>query len=209
MKVKGIIFDFDGTLVQSNSLKVQGFYAVTRHIPGAKDCLDNLFLKQPYLDRFQLLTSVSKETDHNSPKELIEAYSEWINHALKQVKEVPGARAFLDKAKRHRVPMAICSATPEMHIEQAIHMTGLDGFFTHVKGGMYSKSKGARNILRDWKVSFDEINSIVFIGDTDNDRKAAIDLGCRFIAIENNFNDFNVRPGEIYATYEEVALNLL
>lgn len=205
MQVKGILFDFDGTLVKSNELKTNAFYEITKHIKGSADLLDDLFANQPHLDRSGLLTKVSDLSDQNTARDLIDQYTQWVDNAMKSVEKVAGSVEFLEEMTKKNIPMAVCSATPEAHIERAVQYAGIDQYFTDILGGPHSKSDGARAILEKWSLTTDDI---VFIGDTENDRSAAEKLNCRFIAIEGSFNNFTKEPEESVASYRDLKLTV-
>ena len=40
--IKFVVFDFDGTLVESNEIKRQTFFEVTDYLPGAKPLMDEV-----------------------------------------------------------------------------------------------------------------------------------------------------------------------
>lgn len=201
MKIKGILFDFDGTLVQSNGLKSRGFYEVTKHIPSAAQVLNELFSTHPHLDRFGVLEVVAQRTQvKGEAQSLIQAYSEWVNNALKTANKVSGVQKFLKTMKNAGVEMAICSATPQQYIEKAVEISNLGVGFSYIFGGPSSKSDGARFILEAWQIRSDEV---VFIGDGESDRLAAESLNCRFIAIKNMYNNFSTEPEETFSSYDE------
>lgn len=132
MKIKGAIFDMDGTLVDSMFMwyELGNLYLKKRGKtpePGLYDMLTRMTM----LEAAQFLKD--KYGFAETPEELVrDIYKVMEEFYLHEVKEKPGIRKVLDSLKAAGVPMCVASATDTYMIEYALEHTGLRDYFQSV-----------------------------------------------------------------------------
>lgn len=191
-----VIFDFDGTLVASNEIKKQTFYEVTKNLLGAKEELEDLLSSSESGDRYSIFTKLvlNLEKGKNktiSPSVLSDRYSEICEHKITHAKEVEGAISAIKELKVLGIKIFISSATPEAPLKKIIENRGWLKFFDGVFGAPHSKDEHVNKILRKYQFSSEEI---IYVGDSEIDRSAALLSGCNFIGIGKDWSRFKLKP---------------
>ena len=78
--IRCAVFDFDGTLVMSNDIKREGFFAVTAEIAGGRAAMEAL-LADPPGDRYAIFAAFAARFGLDAG-ELAEAYGAWCEAAI-------------------------------------------------------------------------------------------------------------------------------
>ena len=179
-----LLFDFDGTLVQSNQIKRDMLFAVAEVLgPEADDLLAEIMAENPHADRFglyrELLTQLHSENIDATVEQLCGDYAERTIDAISQAPEIPGAGEFLRKLAP-LFPLYINSATPEESLRQTLKQRGWDSFFK----GIYGRPKSKKDIidLISEKTGISP-EKFLFIGDSEADLEVAMEHGCPFLGI--------------------------
>lgn len=196
-----LIFDLDGTLIQSNAIKRESFYTCTAHLEGSHQILDEIFNLKAGLDRYGAFDELSKKLGLDSHINLVDQYTDVCLSAIKSCAEVPGAMEFLDILLAMNKSLYICSATPEKDLGNVLRSRYLDNKFKAFYGSPQSKIEIINRILQQEKCL--PVRSVV-IGDGENDRGAAIAVGTSFVAVKNSYNDFIETPELVIKDYLEI-----
>jgi beta-phosphoglucomutase-like phosphatase (HAD superfamily) len=61
--IRLFVFDFDGTLVQSNAIKRNAFYDIAKQYIGSSALLDDLLKAKPPLDRYGICRALAERFD--------------------------------------------------------------------------------------------------------------------------------------------------
>jgi HAD superfamily hydrolase (TIGR01549 family) len=197
---QAILFDFDGTLVQSNQIKRDMLFTVAR-TAGADDRLTAEVLdSNAHLDRFglyrEILVQIGYEGDIDDKiDELCDLYAELTVAAISKAPEIPGAEEFL-KQYSDELPMYINSATPEESLRKTVEERGWAGFFRGVYGRPKSKNDIVERVKEETGLSADKI---LFVGDSLQDLESAQACGCPFLGVAHE-------PGWHYAFPEHVPI---
>ncbi len=123
--MKALLFDFDGTLLNTNELIIQTFmYVLEERFPGQyspKDCMD--FIGPSLKETFEQLTP-------NEVEEMIEKYRQFnqANHD-KLVTEYDGVVETLEKLKAQGIRLAIVSTKRKDTIEKGLILMGAQHLF--------------------------------------------------------------------------------
>ncbi|MDI7743052.1 pyrophosphatase PpaX [Lysinibacillus fusiformis] len=123
--MKALLFDFDGTLLNTNELIIQTFmYVLEERFPGQyspKDCMD--FIGPSLKETFEQITP-------NEVEEMIEKYRQWniANHD-KLVTEYDGVIDTLAKLKEQGIRLAIVSTKRRDTIEKGLILMGAKHLF--------------------------------------------------------------------------------
>ncbi|MDN4493137.1 pyrophosphatase PpaX [Ureibacillus aquaedulcis] len=130
MSMKALLFDFDGTLLNTNDLIIQTFmYVLEERFPGQyspKDCMD--FIGPSLIETFEQITPDEVEV-------MIEKYRQWNqeNHdAL--VTEYDGVVDTLEKLKMQGIRLAIVSTKRRDTIAKGLELMGASHLFEFVVG---------------------------------------------------------------------------
>ena len=178
-----VAFDFDGTLVRSNRIKRDCFGETLADVPGGAAILDDLFASRYRGDRFALFGEVVRRLGPDcglEPDELAARYGRLCRIRIGAAPEVPGAGAALSRLARAGVRMFLISATPQQALDEVVADRGLTGFFDLVLGAPTGKTAHLNRVIETCGITAADI---VMVGDGHDDQAAAVDAGCRFIAV--------------------------
>lgn len=184
--IKLCIFDFDGTLVDSNQIKLEAF--------------DTCF--SDYLDAYPEIVSYCHSNHHTprwvkfrhvyenimkltyTPKierDLHHRYESVTTQAIIKAQEIKGATKFL-KTVTSKLPAALLSSTPHEVLIQILDGRKWRSYFRYVQGAPIKKSDWILALRERLGLSNDEV---VFIGDTAEDAESAKTANCPFVAVAN------------------------
>jgi len=188
-------FDFDGTLVDSNAIKRRAFFDVLASVdPDGETVAHVLDVVQPG-DRFDIMRELARRLHgrgavpaRSDPAELASgwaaAYSQRCEEAVAKCPEIPGASEALEWLGARGLPLYVNSATPEEPLLRVLARRSLTPRFRLCLGRPADKRANLATICSDAGVPPQQL---LFVGDGEDDRSAALEFGCRFCAV--------VRPG--------------
>ncbi|RUL47399.1 MULTISPECIES: pyrophosphatase PpaX [Lysinibacillus] len=130
MQMKALLFDFDGTLLDTNELIIQTFmHVLEERFPGQyspKDCIK--FIGPSLKETFEQITP-------NEVDEMIEKYRQWNHeHHDELITEFDGVLPTLEKLKEQGVRMAIVSTKRRDTIKKGLELMGATSFFEFLIG---------------------------------------------------------------------------
>lgn len=185
--IKCVVFDFDGTLMQSATLKRGAFYEVTRELAGASDSLDEIFAGADVGDRTAvfkaMIERLSDRGDNKSPVAvdgLVSAYTLYCEAGIANCPEVPGATGCLEELNRTNVPVYVNSGTPVQALRRCLAVRSLTHHFTGIFGWPPSKADNLRAIMKHEGIL---PGAVVMVGDEESDAMAAWEVGCAFVKV--------------------------
>lgn len=189
--IKGIIFDFDGVIVESTDIKTEAFIKlfeaegtdiVNKIISYHRD---NMGVSR--FDKFRYIYSniLFRQLDDSKFNLLSRRFASLVKDAVIEASYVKGAQEFLEQNLKLYLFFVI-SATPQDEISDIIRKRHLDGMFKSVYGAPLTKHDVVKRILREEKISPDKA---LYIGDAMSDYSAAKDNGVKFIARINDNKD--------------------
>lgn len=185
------VFDFDGTLVQSNSIKREGFFGASEGLRDARRELQAILSGPAPGDRHQVFEELVERLGEGDPAALTAAYTQYCQSRIACCPEVPGAIALLEFLKTDSRAIFVNSGTPEDALLATVRARGYESYFDGVFGLPTSK---VENVFRALEASAATAETCVVIGDGEPDRAAAAEVGCAFIGVRSDGNDFAVRP---------------
>ena len=187
--IKGIIFDFDGVIVESVDIKTKAFLKLyEEYSENVKNKVLNHHLANGGMSRYEKFRYYHKEylNIQLNDKEVAQLSNLFSKLVVKKVVDAPfvsGANDFLQKYNK-KYDFFISSATPEVEIRDIAHKKIINKYFKGIYGSPESKYSHIENIIRLYSYNR---NEVVFIGDAQNDLNAARKSGIKFIArILNN-----------------------
>jgi phosphoglycolate phosphatase-like HAD superfamily hydrolase len=204
--IRCIVFDFDGTLVVSNHIKLEVFYQVTHPYDPNGSTVTRILKQYPNKDRYGIFLEIVREllvkkqiSKQESPKSLAtqwaEDYTLSCEQAIATCKEVPGTTETLRWISQQNIPIFINSRTPTPTLNRLVTLRSFDRYASKIYGAPATKTENLWNIQNLSQAPFQEI---LFVGDSEDDRKAALEVGCHFVGvIIGEENRFTHPPPEI------------
>jgi phosphoglycolate phosphatase-like HAD superfamily hydrolase len=197
--IKVIIFDFDGVILESVSVKTDAFRKLFSFTPSHVDEIVRFHIQNGGMSRYDKFRYIYSDILH---EELSDKQMDWLSQqfteltisGVKNAKYVTGILNFLEKYHSKFI-FYIVSATPQNELNDIVNQRGLARFFSDVLGSPERKEANLKKICASVDVPE---NDIIFIGDSLNDWKATWSTGIRFIG--------RVKPGdpEIFAELPNV-----
>lgn len=179
--VQCVVFDFDGTLVDSNAIKRETFYDVVEGIANGASILDEIFSQKLNIDRYQtfkLFAEMASESD--DCKNLAERYTQLCDERVIKCSEIEGVSGVLKELHAEGKRLFVNSATPTDSLNNIIVQRHLDCFFETSYGTPLDKLANLIAIAERTQLP---AHSIVFVGDGIDDQTAAAAAGCYFIGV--------------------------
>lgn len=189
--IRLFVFDFDGTLVQSNAIKRSLFYELTADIAGSAALLDALLRAEPPLDRHGIFRALADKVPGLDPQALTTAYTAACEARIAAAPEVPGAFTLLSALRNAGRFCVVNSATPEAALRSLVSRMPMGPLLQAVYGRPAGK---VENIGRAMDLAGATPERTVVIGDGEADRQAALAAGCGFIGVKSDNNDFQEPP---------------
>lgn len=123
--MKALLFDFDGTLLNTNELIIKTFmHVLNDRFPGQyteKDCIQ--FIGPSLKETFQQITP-------NEVDEMIAKYRKWnLAHHDEYVTEFDGVNSTLEQLKEQGIKMAIVSTKKRDTIERGLKLMKAEHYF--------------------------------------------------------------------------------
>jgi phosphoglycolate phosphatase-like HAD superfamily hydrolase len=198
--IRCVVFDFDGTLVQSNAIKRQSFFEAATVIGDLSDIVERVLAECPG-DRHGVTRAIvecaraagrlSAPDVSTLPDTLAQRYTELCDDAIAACPFVPGARELLDELRGEGCDLFINSATPPGPLASAVRRRDLGSYFRGVWGNERSKVENLRAAM---SMAGAGASETAFVGDAEPDRAAAAEVGCHFVGLLNEFSDFRTAP---------------
>lgn len=183
------VFDFDGTLVQSNHVKKQAFFDVVGQDDDTKiQALKSIIKNGPHLDRYGIFDSLAQQFEHLDSSELAKSYGLQCEKVIFQVPEVPGAVALLSAIQEQDCLAVVNSATPQVDLKRIVSQLDMKDYIDAVYGTPKTKTENLNILMERYELSAAQI---LVIGDGENDRVAAQNIGCSFYGIKNEYSDLD------------------
>lgn len=190
-EIKAVIFDFDGTILESMDVKTRAFTALFRDYPDKVGEVVALHTSHGGMSRFEKFERIYQDIlnqplSEEKKQELSRQFSEYVYQGVLAAPFVEGAKDFLEKYYQ-RVPFFIASGTPDGEIKSLVKERGLEQYFKDVLGSPAKKSEIILKILKDFKFLPQEV---IFVGDAIDDCEAAKEAGVKFIWRTQQNNPF-------------------
>lgn len=177
------VFDFDGTLVDSNAIKRRAFESCFSEFPGAREeilayCWGNNHVIRS--DKFRhvferiLRLPYTPEVEERFHRQ----FERETTQAIIQSPEIPGASEFLEQVRR-KAKTAVLSSTPHPILLKILQGRDWTRYFDLPRGAPVDKSEWLRRQQENGIAA----DRILFFGDNVEDAQAAESAGCPFIAV--------------------------
>lgn len=179
-----MIFDFDGTLVDSAGAKRQAFFDI---FPAAgSDIVEAVLRADPDGNRVRVIPRMVEgmrargvPLDCADPAEYVARYGEISERAVSNAPELPGASDLL-RTLSARTALHLCSNTPEETVRRHVAARGWAAHFLSVDGYPTTKQSKIGEIVSARHL---DPGRVAMVGDGISDEEAAAANRCAFFAI--------------------------
>ena len=180
------IFDFDGTLVDSNSIKEKGFFECAKKYSNGNNIMNKIKDNPINKNRFTIFKEFSKNITESKERaeeiyrDLLFEYRKYTVSNILKLAPIKGSISLLKKLKNIKKSIYINSATPLESLSFVINRRGLNIFFDGIYGLESSKIINLKKIQEN---SNCEKNLMIMIGDGLDDEEAAHNFGIKFLPV--------------------------
>jgi len=189
--IRCVAFDFDGTLVDSNDIKRETFFAIAEQWDPCGEIVSDVFARWPSADRYEKTYRIAEGLSgrkllpaHSSVKEwaasLANEYTNRCEAAIACCTEMPGATQALDDLSDKGLLLYINSATPLEPLRRLLKLRDWEHYFQAIYGAEASKADNLREIAARAGVKPQEV---IHVGDQFDDLRGAEQFGCHFVAM--------------------------
>ena len=191
--IKGLIFDFDGTLIESNDVKRSVFLSLAKEEESGLAVMQSI-LELPDLDRYEIWKKFATELNKNNEFASIKAdlFNKKLRSAMRGTPEVPGATNLLKFAQKRELLVFISSMTPTKELMLEIKRRNWNDYVCQAFGSPNEKVRTLRSVIRDYALTESEL---LVIGDGADDKESASANGVKF---------FNVGEGRGASSSERI-----
>ncbi|MFG1412385.1 HAD-IA family hydrolase [Xanthobacter sp. VTT E-85241] len=205
MRVRGIVFDLDGTLVDS-APSVASVLNGMRAEHGFAPVPDSRYRGWISLGAPTLVRNALDMHTGDCTMELAEFRRRLARHRVPASSLYAGVPEVLERLARRGMALAICSNKPESLCVKLLEDTGIAGYFGAVIGGdTMSASKPSREpILAALAGMGTEPDDAIFVGDSTVDQKGSAAAGVRFVFFAGGYDD-GVRRADCFLTIGEIS----
>ena len=190
--IRGVVFDFDGTLVVSNQIKRNAFLELAEGFPNGRALMDVILREADDRDRYWIFDAFARRLqDGADASRLAERYTVICEELIAAAPEVTGARASLEHLLQSGKKLFLNSATPAGPLAALAHLRRLDDLFEGIYGAPAKKHENLAAIRAHSGYAPKEL---LVVGDGESDRFSAEIAGSYFVAVENHHNNFIKKP---------------
>jgi phosphoglycolate phosphatase-like HAD superfamily hydrolase len=207
MTIKVIVFDFDGTLVDSNRLKYDAWFQLFPNDAHHAGTVKAVLARMGEASRYDIIEAILKDLDRQSSvmqsdiDALAERYNDIVLDAAKHCAEVPGAGQAL-KSLVGDYRLYVSSTTPETPLKEIIHFRGWTSYFAGIFGYPCKKRETLGRILEKDGV---DAKAVLVVGDGESDRNSARKNGCLFLHVDAAFDYDNFKNR--LATHQRIEVS--
>ena len=195
--IRCVIFDFDGTLVDSNHMKRDAFLGIAERYAAGREIMARIIdapglgTRDKVFEKFVAELGIAPDTRRAAVAELVTCYTDRCFSEIRRANEIAGARAVLDRLATDGLRLFISSATPAGPLKDLVEARGLGMLMEGVFGAPESKDAHVRRIQ---KLAGLNLSEILYVGDSDADSHAAFEAKCRFVGVVLDEARFSIRP---------------
>jgi phosphoglycolate phosphatase len=183
--IASVVFDFDGTLVDSNAIKRQGFFEVVAAHAGGRERMQRI-LDRVTGDRYSVFAAYvadaagAGQAPAQSAAELVRAYGDRVDELVGAAREMPGATQLLKQLRERGRRLYLSSATPVTSLRGIVEQRGWLPLFDELFG---SPSNKRETLQRVRSLAGNDSRAIAVVGDGVDDRDSAASIGCAFFSV--------------------------
>lgn len=188
-RVRAILLDFDGVILESVAVKTEAFRSLFADIPDHVDEIVEYHCQNTGVSRFDKFRHIyasilKRDLSEREFNRLSARYHNLVIGGVLVAPFVTGAQEFLEQFSR-RIPLYVVSASPEEELSDIISQRGMTRYFRGIYGAPRRKVDCIRSIVE--REGLDP-SQVLFVGDALNDYRAAREAGVPFAG--------RIHPGE-------------
>ncbi len=181
-----VVFDFDGTLIDSKDVKtanyVEAFFKIFKPKEKYRDTVKESCLYTSGANRFiqlqDTLQRLGLQTTEEQKQLWSREYSRLNAEALSKIEEFPSVRKTLEILKKNGYHLYAASGILDEEFKRELKRRGLDTYFLGIEGG---DKLGSLKKLKE-----SGYKRIIFVGDTKYDKKTAEEAKTEFFMINSD-----------------------
>ena len=185
MDIWVVVFDFDGTLVDSAPIKTEAFAELYR--PFGDEIAEEVrrrHLAAEGVSRFVKFREwhtelLGLDVDDEIEGRLSAEFDRLVEARIVRAPEIAGAHGAL-AALTGKLPLYIASATPEASLRRIVEERGMSGFFVGVHGTPTSKFDVLVSVAAAHRC---DRSQVLMVGDAESDQEAAEQAGTSFVGV--------------------------
>ncbi|MFI5346412.1 MAG: HAD family hydrolase [Elusimicrobiota bacterium] len=191
-RLRAVVLDFDGVVLESVDVKTRAFAALFREEgPEVVARVVAHHEANGGISRFEKFRWVYREVlsrplSESQEKALGDRFNALVEEAVAAAAWVPGAQEFIS-AWRERLPLFVASGTPQEELRRVVERRGLTSSFR----GVYGSPRGKAEILRSVAAELGcAPGELVMVGDSINDWEGARAAGTLFVGRRGGSDPF-------------------
>lgn len=182
-----VVLDLDGVILKTNLIKYRAMLSLFAAYQDLQPRISEYILAHGGVPRREKLATILRDLIGITPTETLLAsylqrYASALEYELAVAPMVEGVATFL-AAGGHR--FYVNSSAPEVEVYRQLEQRHLIHYFTKIYGAQTAKAEALRQI-----VATHPETTIVFLGDSVGDLKAAQEVGVAFVAVINERDNF-------------------
>lgn len=179
--MKHVIFDFDGTLVDSLPVVIKIFHQVVPDFPLPESELAKLREMPP-----REILKYSGIPYWRLPKLMIQG-KRLLGQHLDELKVFPGIHQVIESLHQAGYQISVVSSNSEDNIRKVLKREGIEQYFAGVYGnvGLFTKTRAFKVVLRDQQATAAEA---IYVGDEVRDIEAAHKGNIPIISVTWGYN---------------------
>ncbi|EPR44080.1 haloacid dehalogenase [Desulfovibrio sp. X2] len=181
-KIRCVVLDCDGVILETVTLKTEAFAKCAEHLgEKAVQVLVDFHVAHGGVSRFEKFRHLWREffgREITDPEmdDMVRRFVEAGAEALKRAPFVPGAREFIEEWST-RLPLYVASGAPDEELKGILRIKGVDACFKGIFGSPTPKTELLANIVANETAGPSET---LMVGDSGTDLAAAEAVGTLF-----------------------------
>lgn len=191
MELKAVLFDLDGTLIDSSEGIIKSARYALSHYGIEEPDTDKLyqFIGPPLSDSFQKLCGFSPE----QAKEAVEVYRKRYNRTgIFECSLYPGAEDCIKRLKQQGYRIGMASSKPELSCRRILEHFEILSLFDEVVGATFDGTREKKeDVLREVFERWKDLSpgQMCLVGDTVFDAEGASRVGMPCVAVTYGFGN--------------------
>lgn len=185
--LRHLVFDFDGTLVPSNALKRDAFFACVDHVDGAAAFIRSMLLVDPTRDRYTVFSELAEQfPECGDADALTLEYATICHEGIVAMLDEGGPGDLFRLLRANGLGLHLSSGTPRDALASIVRDAGWQSLVDSIHGAPMSKAQTLKTLMTQHRLIPQQL---AVIGDGDSDEAAAADAGCRFLRVADDASD--------------------